>query len=105
MQRVNSLLRCADNQRISQTLKLVPLRQFVGPRLSRRKERRNHKNLACLKIVPQQFLTCRERDRRLAEAHIEEQARGLMLKDKLLSKSLIGVGRVFHACTPISISR
>ena len=105
MQRVNSLLRRADNQRISQTLKLVPLRPFVRPRLSRGKERRDHKDLACFKIVPQQFLACRERDRRLAETHIEKQARGFMLKDKLLSKSLIGVRRIFHACTPISISR
>lgn len=105
MQRVNSLLRRADNQGIRQALELVPLCQLVGPRLSRRKERRDHKDLACLKIVSQQFLTRRERDRRLAEAHIEEQTRGLMLKDKLLSKSLIGVGRIFHACTPISISR
>ena len=105
MQRVNSLLRCADNQGIRQALKLVPLCQFIGPRLSRRKERRNHEDLVCLKIVPQQFLARRERDRRLAETHIEKQSCCLMLKDKLLSKSLIGVGRVFHAGTPISISR
>ena len=105
MQRVNSLLRRADNQGISQALKLVPLRQLIGPRFSRGKERRNHKDLTCLKIVSQQFLTRRERDRRLAEAHIEEQPCSFMLKDKLLGKSLIRIWCIFHACAPISISR
>ena len=88
----------ADRHGIADVLQMIPFFDFLGPCISRHPERCNHQDAGDLKVVEQQVVQSRQRDCRLAKAHIKQYGGDLVCFDVLDGILLIIMRFKLHRC-------
>ena len=88
----------ADRHGIADVFQMVPLFNLLGPCISRHPERCNHQDAGDLKVVEQQVVQSRQRDCRLAKAHIKQYGGDLVCFDVLDGILLIIMRFKLHRC-------